>query len=89
MSNNAIEKKEEDTTPKKNRYNLSAAEVQQNKLEKLFENIEKPVFIPEKPDDTVFIPAPKDFVRNVSGKNSNTVYTMSLKNIYRFECGCW
>lgn len=59
---------EQDTTPKKNRYNLSATEQQQNQLEKLFQNIDKPIVIPEKPTDKVFIPPPKDFVRNVSGK---------------------
>jgi hypothetical protein len=54
---------------RKNRHNLTALEEQQEKLNKLFEKIDKPVHIPDPPKEKNEIQAPKDFVRNVSGKS--------------------
>lgn len=62
---------EVEITPKKNRHVLTPLELQQEKLEKLFEKIEKPVFIPEPPKEKKStIQAPKDFIRNVSGNKT-------------------
>ncbi|GAA5805840.1 hypothetical protein EDC94DRAFT_589365 [Helicostylum pulchrum] len=57
-------------TAKKNRHILTPLELQQEKLEKLFEKIDKPVFIPEPPKEKNTIQAPKDFIRNVSGSSA-------------------
>lgn len=62
MSNQEV-----DSTPKKNKHILTPLEVQQEKLEKLFEKMDKPVFIPEPPKEKNTLQAPKDFIRNVSG----------------------
>lgn len=53
--------------PKKNKHNLTALEEQQEKLNRLFDKIDKPVYIPDPPKEKNQLQAPKDFVRNVSG----------------------
>lgn len=59
---------EVESSHKKNKHILTPLELQQEKLEKLFEKMDKPVFIPEPPKEKNTIQAPKDFIRNVSGK---------------------
>lgn len=59
---------------KKNKYNLTPQEEQQEKLNRLFEKIDKPVFIPNKHEDKAFVPPPKDFVRNVAGKKAKSLF---------------
>ncbi|KAI8327107.1 hypothetical protein BD560DRAFT_295016, partial [Blakeslea trispora] len=49
---------------------LTPQEEQQEKLNRLFEKIDKPVFIPNKHEDKAFVPPPKDFVRNVAGSSA-------------------
>jgi DNA-binding PadR family transcriptional regulator len=58
---------ETDGVPKKNKHIITPLEEQQEKLNRLFQKIDKPVYIPEKPKEKNQLQAPKDFVRNVSG----------------------
>lgn len=58
---------EQDVVPKKNRHIITPLEEQQEKLNRLFQKIDKPVYIPERPVEKNELQAPKDFVRNVSG----------------------
>jgi hypothetical protein len=60
----------EEETKKKNKHNLTAIDEQQAKLDKLFEKIDKPVYIPNKPKEKPTFSQPKDFVRNVSGSSA-------------------
>ncbi|KAI8889830.1 DUF1168-domain-containing protein [Backusella circina FSU 941] len=60
----------EEVTKKKNKHNLTALDEQQAKLDKLFEKIDKPVYIPDKPKEKLNFSTPKDFVRNVSGSSA-------------------
>lgn len=55
---------------KKNKHNLTPLQLQQEKLDRLFQKIDKPVFIPEPLKEKPTIQAPKDFVRNVSGSSA-------------------
>lgn len=52
----------------KRKHILTPLEAQQEKLDKLFDKIDKPVYIPEPPKEKNTLQAPKDFIRNVSGK---------------------
>ncbi|CEP18501.1 hypothetical protein [Parasitella parasitica] len=73
MSNAQVDtasKAEGDIANKKKKHNFTALEEQQEKLNRLFEKIDKPVYIPEKPKEKNEIQAPKDFVRNVSGSSA-------------------
>ncbi|KAI8642031.1 hypothetical protein BD408DRAFT_443856 [Parasitella parasitica] len=73
MSNaqvDTISKAEGNAAHKKKKHNFTALEEQQEKLNRLFEKIEKPAHIPEKPKQKSEIQAPKDFVRNVSGSSA-------------------
>ncbi|KAL0138399.1 hypothetical protein V8B55DRAFT_1564612 [Mucor lusitanicus] len=56
--------------PKKNRHIITPLEEQQEKLNRLFQKIDKPVYIPERPVEKNELQAPKDFVRNVSGSSA-------------------
>ncbi|GAN00996.1 PRKR-interacting protein 1 homolog [Mucor ambiguus] len=60
----------QDVAPKKNRHIITPLEEQQEKLNRLFQKIDKPVYIPEKPVEKNELQAPKDFVRNVSGSSA-------------------
>lgn len=55
------------TEQQKKKHVLTPLEAQQEKLDKLFEKIDKPVYIPEPPKEKNTLQAPKDFIRNVSG----------------------
>lgn len=72
MSNNTKDKTNPTTTTEedkpKRKHVLTPLEAQQEKLDKLFEKIDKPVYIPEPPKEKNIVQAPKDFIRNVSGK---------------------
>ncbi|KAI9483521.1 MAG: hypothetical protein EXX96DRAFT_558477 [Benjaminiella poitrasii] len=70
MSVSTTQEQKTETVPKKNKHNLTPLEVQQEKLNKLFEKIDKPVYIPEGPKPKNLLPPPKDFVRNVSGSSA-------------------
>ncbi|KAI7893511.1 uncharacterized protein EV154DRAFT_144933 [Mucor mucedo] len=65
-----MSKQDIDSLPRKNKHILTPLELQQEKLEKLFEKIDKPVFIPEPPKERNTLQAPKDFIRNVSGSSA-------------------
>ncbi|KAF7730658.1 hypothetical protein EC973_001607 [Apophysomyces ossiformis] len=60
-NNNAVKAK---------RHNLTPAEIQQRQLGRLFDNIDKPVHIPERPKEKSILKQPKDFVRNVPGSSA-------------------
>ncbi|KAI8967730.1 hypothetical protein BDF20DRAFT_898914 [Mycotypha africana] len=63
--------KDNDDGTRKNKHNMTPLEKQQEKLNRLFQKMDKPVYIPEKPKDKKSIIAPpKDFVRNVSGSSA-------------------
>ncbi|KAI9281026.1 hypothetical protein BY458DRAFT_487038 [Sporodiniella umbellata] len=54
-----------------NRYNLTAAQVQQKELDRLFQKIDKPIPMPTvSQDGSPIVAPPKDFVRNVSGSSA-------------------
>ncbi|KAL9546934.1 hypothetical protein MBANPS3_006425 [Mucor bainieri] len=60
----------QDVVSKKNRHIITPLEEQQEKLNRLFQKIDKPVYIPERPVEKNQLQAPKDFVRNVSGSSA-------------------
>lgn len=74
MSNNTKDKTNPTTTTEedkpKRKHVLTPLEAQQEKLDKLFEKIDKPVYIPEPPKEKNIVQAPKDFIRNVSGSSA-------------------
>ncbi|KAG0172407.1 hypothetical protein DFQ28_004722 [Apophysomyces sp. BC1034] len=59
-----------DAATRVKRHNLTPAEIQQRQLGRLFENIDKPVNIPERPKEKSMLKQPKDFVRNVPGSSA-------------------
>ncbi|KAI7908063.1 uncharacterized protein BX663DRAFT_19196 [Cokeromyces recurvatus] len=70
MSSAAAQNEKTESLPKRNRHNLTPLEEQQERLNKLFEKIDKPVHIPERQQPRTALPPPKDFVRNVSGSSA-------------------
>ncbi|KAI8391244.1 uncharacterized protein BYT42DRAFT_610491 [Radiomyces spectabilis] len=62
--------KDQEEKAKAKRYNLTTAEEQQRRLEKLFQKIDKPVVIPERPKEKSSVKPPKEFVSNVPGSSA-------------------
>ena len=67
-----------------NRHNLTSTQLTQKKLEKLFKKIDKPIVIPQARKDKS-VKAPKDFVRNVPGKEKKNTYFINESIIESIE----
>lgn len=71
--NKKNEEKKEDR-PKSIRNKMDATTQTQKQLEKLFQKIDRPVEIPERPKKESTIKPPKEFVRNVPGNRRIEIY---------------